>query len=74
MQAIREIIKIKNHKIQLNKKIPFNTDKAEIIILPHDKESKQNHNKLSAFFSESPLAKAPIEIIRSNDTGRNITL
>ena len=74
MQAIREIIKITNNIVKFKRKVDFDAEEAEIIILPHKRHKSKNNDKLSSFFKKSPFVNSDIDFGRSKDISRNIIL
>ena len=74
MQAIREIIKITNNIVKFKRKVDFDAEEAEIIILPHKMPKSKNSEKLSSFFRKSPLVNSDIDFGRNKDLSRNIIL
>lgn len=77
MNALRNIIDVKDKKIIIDLPEDFQTDKVEVIVLPYADEANNSEKidgQLSEFFENSPLYDSGIEIDRNKDTGRDITL
>jgi hypothetical protein len=50
----------------------FNSDKAEVIVLPYQEIKEQKSGKISDFFKNSPLFNLDLNLDRSKDSGRDI--
>ena len=75
MNAIRDIIDVKDKKITIDLPEDFHTNKVEVIVLPYtDDEAKQPTDNLSDFFRTSPLYDSGIQMERNKDTGRDLNL
>lgn len=74
MNAIRNIINVKNKKIIIKLPDDFNSDKAEVIILPYQGMNEEKSGEISDFFKNSPLYNLDLNLDRSKDSGRNIDL
>ena len=74
MNAIRYILNVKNKKIIISLPDDFNSDKAEVIILPYHEINEEKSGKISDFFKNSPLFNLDLNLDRSKDSGRDIDL
>jgi len=74
LNAIRNIINVKNKKIIIKLPDDFNSDKAEVIILPYQGMNEEKSGEISDFFKNSPLYNLDLNLDRSKDSGRNIDL
>ena len=74
MNAIKNIVKVKNKKIIIDLPVDFDTNEVEVIVLPYqNREKKINYKKnLSRFFKNSPLYDSNVILERDNDIGREV--
>lgn len=74
MEAIREYIKVVDHKINFTKQVPFDTEEVEVIILPCTEKRAPLKGSFVDFIRNSPLADEKIILERNKDHSRDIIL
>ena len=76
MNAIRNIVKVKNKKIIIDLPADFDTTEVEVIVLPYQNHEKKIKfkEKLSSFVKNSPLYDSNIILEKDNDIGKEVEL
>ncbi len=74
MEAIREYVKVVDHKINISQEVHFDSDEVEIIILPVNRFKTTSNESFVDFIRNSPLADEELVIERSKSSSRDVLL